>query len=876
MVSVRPLLGLFMLAWGSTATPVEPLKFTFPSLHGCSITHISNSTITVHLATENHTFVLELQRLATDLTANAVHTVAVGDRLINVDLSHHQWLPGRVIGEAGSHVRIHIDMSTADMCDGMHGMVHGLDGSFMVAQNDGKLYITEDLGVEGAGSCDTHANVASPIVDEMNMKARQRRATTVVRGCTVFLDADRSFYKQWQGDCADGLTAAQCEVVRWERVQVKMISALLNTDSIYRKQGSLELQLPLAGTYLSATDIIDVNGAASMSSSDAFGMYTTWLASNSRGSTVLQSDEVCLNHLFTHVDMLDDNGNSVIGKAAVQAMCRVDANNAGYTTTLDNKSPVEDSTVAIIMAHELGHNLGVVNHDGSTCTPADSLMSSNLQNIQLTTTLSDCAITSINVFIESLGFSTSNCLIDMPSNPCGANVDGALLCCIGNQLAQEGTVCRAADIEACIDVAVCNGEHTECPSGLQVEVAAGETCSIVQAAEDFTRPPSATFTIPPTASPLMALPPTCEDSVGWAFECSQLAGMCDVTMFTVDGVVITVKDACPSTCGLCPFSTCADRKGCSALSIGYCSGSNEYWSKNACPVRCDSCQTRAPISSPTPLPTRSPTVTVLPAICTQRTTALESFTEFAGFKFKEGSTSDYWYFVRDAEQCALLCESMLHCPSFVVRTGSKIYCIFDNITLGSDWDAELANSVTVANDAMVLYNRSVDCTTPFKCGDVTNYRFGFTAYPGVKYPGNIGSGLFSGTIEECAEACAADAACTSFQYKHNKDKCQLEPLDGQEARSMVGTLAETIDAKILQDKTRIITFWYKDVACAGEANGSEDSTASISIGGIVAICVVFAVFLIIGLVVYHVKRAKTSKVEPTPAFHAQIHANTEL
>jgi hypothetical protein len=276
-------------------------------------------------------------------------------------------------------------------------------------------------------------------------------------------------------------------------------------------------------------------------------------------------------------------------------------------------------------------------------------------------------------------------------------------------------------------------------------------------------------------------------------------------------------------------------------------------------------------------------------ICAQRAKAIEAFTGFPDHQFKEGSKVKDWYFVAGADECASLCESMLHCPSFVFKTKEKTvcfldneskdrfgvqdahactqkcastqgcvsshvktvnssHCLFDNITLGPDWDAELANNVTVAREgAGTLYNRSIDCTTPFKCGDVANYRFGFTAYPGVKYRGNIGSGLFSGTIEECAKACAADAACTSFQYKHNKGKCQLEPLDGQEARSMVGTLAETIDAKFLQDRTRIITFWHKDVACTGEANG--DRTASVPIGAIAGVGVVMVLVLVFVLIV---------------------------
>ena len=187
--------------------------------------------------------------------------------------------------------------------------------------------------------------------------------------CRVFLDGDPLYYDRWKGECLSSWSATACETVRVARVTVKMIETLHQIDELYRRDSNLggTVTLAVAGTHVftsSSSGIPDMTGKTSNGVIDSYQM---WLASGHtvkrengawvsdmdsvRGTAQPKAIEVCLNHLFTHVDF----NTGTLGVATMAAICPESAwfltsgggmtlptdggygsriNNAGFTTTL--------------------------------------------------------------------------------------------------------------------------------------------------------------------------------------------------------------------------------------------------------------------------------------------------------------------------------------------------------------------------------------------------------------------------------------------------------------------------------------------------------------------------------------------------------------
>lgn len=109
------------------------------------------------------------------------------------------------------------------------------------------------------------------------------------------------------------------------RASTKMIDIIHQSDFIYRNASNLnnKLALTIAGTQVRDTNMVPGTNDANVFLTN-YGKYlatgVTQANSNGpkiRGSTLPSSDQVCLNHMFTHLSM----ANGVVGVANLRAFC---------------------------------------------------------------------------------------------------------------------------------------------------------------------------------------------------------------------------------------------------------------------------------------------------------------------------------------------------------------------------------------------------------------------------------------------------------------------------------------------------------------------------------------------------------------------------
>lgn len=292
-------------------------------------------------------------------------------------------------------------------------------GGLILTENDPKDDAAMMSSMDGA-SCVQHSTFEPHddghnhdhdhgIVGDLNRDRRGGPASSSHTECNVFLDADSYYYNRWKGECLPGWSAVACETQQVARVTVRMIETLHQIDELYRRDTKLggKVTLAVAGTHVftsSSSGVANMNGK----SSDAvLKSYKEWLATGHslsydqqsrswvsdtdaiRGPGQPKAFEVCLNHLFTHVDF----NTGTLGVAVMEGICRehgwfVTSNgnyatsnsdlgsellNAGFTTTLSRgKSAPLWQTVAV-GAHELGHNFGARHDCCTSCSTADLL-----------------------------------------------------------------------------------------------------------------------------------------------------------------------------------------------------------------------------------------------------------------------------------------------------------------------------------------------------------------------------------------------------------------------------------------------------------------------------------------------------------------------
>lgn len=257
------------------------------------------------------------------------------ERRLRVPYALLRWYRGRLRGQPASSV--HLSVSGAHA---YFGTVHtAANGTFALELPPSRR--AADGGFPNIGRVDVTARTAAappcvvpPAVRLSNATAVLNRPLRARRAgqqrvdhvqCSLYLDADATFFREWGGEVGGSATFAS----RVAATLVKMIDVMYQVVALYGASANLggSLQLHVRGATVHTELALQFAPTGSGGNTRSLGSkllhaYQSWLAAGTspagvaqavRGPSQPTAQEVCLNHLFTHTNL-----GGVIG-VAIQA-----------------------------------------------------------------------------------------------------------------------------------------------------------------------------------------------------------------------------------------------------------------------------------------------------------------------------------------------------------------------------------------------------------------------------------------------------------------------------------------------------------------------------------------------------------------------------
>nr|QIV64940.1 MDC-5a [Crotalus atrox] len=263
---------------------------------------------------------------------------------------------------------------------------------------------------------------------QLVVTAEQQRYLNPYRYIELVIVADHGMFTKYKRDLT--------EVKTW-------VYEIVNTlNEIYRY---LYIRVALVGLEIwSDGDLSNVT----LSSSNTLDSFGEW-----RKRDLLRRKRHDNAQLLTAIDF----SGSTIGKAHVASMCEPKRS----TGIVQDHSPI-NLLVAVTMAHEMGHNLGL-HHDGKSCTCGDyiCIMNATLSH-QHSKYFSNC---SYNQYWDYINTYTPQCILNEPLR---TDIISPPVC--GNELLEAGEECDCGSPRncqyQCCDAATCKlHSWVECESG---------------------------------------------------------------------------------------------------------------------------------------------------------------------------------------------------------------------------------------------------------------------------------------------------------------------------------------------------------------------------------------------------------------------------
>ena len=132
--------------------------------------------------------------------------------------------------------------------------------------------------------------------------------------CSVYVDYDAKYLQEWGGSCLPQDSAASCSDRQHARVQARIVDTMHLVAGVYEDTANFDgdvLTFQVRGLhYMGSEAGLPQAPDAAVSGSSILRAYQVWLAQgaeagqtvNVRESGEPTSQEVCLNHMFTHTE----------------------------------------------------------------------------------------------------------------------------------------------------------------------------------------------------------------------------------------------------------------------------------------------------------------------------------------------------------------------------------------------------------------------------------------------------------------------------------------------------------------------------------------------------------------------------------------------
>ncbi|XP_077093187.1 disintegrin and metalloproteinase domain-containing protein 8a [Siphateles boraxobius] len=207
----------------------------------------------------------------------------------------------------------------------------------------------------------------------------------------------------------------------FKKIEARMMLVANHVDKLYRP---LNIRVMLVGLEVwSQRDLIDVSNIPKLT----LGRFLQW-----RQDSLLKRKKHDNAHFITAVDF----DGSTVGLAIMNAMC---SSSSGAVNEDYNNNCI---AVASIVAHEMGHNLGM-SHDNQKCGCSSNngcIMEDTIGDIY-PDSFSTCSQSSLRTFLQDYD---SSCLLDVPNE---GELYGGPVC--GNAFVEKGEECDCGTVEEC-------------------------------------------------------------------------------------------------------------------------------------------------------------------------------------------------------------------------------------------------------------------------------------------------------------------------------------------------------------------------------------------------------------------------------------------
>jgi len=451
-----------------TWTVPDVLQRRLHGVNGSSSSIAFPEELMVKFTANGSVFELSLRRNRILLAAKARHVLHYADgRTAEGPMPQSCYYIGKVAGDSSSSVGL-------SACGGLSGFIlaHGRAltlspvGNFLTKLSGSGQHQVEHIS--DARFLDYQEDVAKYAHGPADGNASMGRRLT--GSATKYVEAivvnDNSRFQLFGGD--SGMEALIAHTVS----VMNDVTAIYNRDPTNGATFPYKVQVVLVGVHtLIQTDPWENTVRAAGSETDCsslLDLFNDWGQTQQAAGAMSEHDNRIL------LSGRDFDG-STVGLAGVSAMC--DVSRSG-NVNMCGQGDAEISSCAAVVAHEIGHNLGMHHDSSGNACPQSGLIMEAVGGGDISMQFSHCSVSYIDTFFQQAYDVNGACLENLPTQ-----VFGDPVC--GNAFVEDGEDCDCGQADCSSIDPCCNGATCKfAQSTYECSASAGvccESCMFVSA-----------------------------------------------------------------------------------------------------------------------------------------------------------------------------------------------------------------------------------------------------------------------------------------------------------------------------------------------------------------------------------------------------------